>query len=668
MLLLEFYPQNIKNSERALLFNRNAPASYFNFFANSLRNPALFVTDNRLDLVSEFVDDFDEHSETDDELPENYDTSDQEDDFFSKHNSVTATRHLRRFLTLREINAENDTIELVGHAITYPALLDTTISTKLFKMEFAGDALVALENVEHEHGNQTPVFLFFFFMNCDERFQLDFDACENWVKTKLLKTFKTSWKRLIDTYQINCESWEDLETHWLDDEFKLEEDLNSQTSDDFSESEDETTEMWDDTSFAFLDSTKDDNNADEASSPWFTDSAIFADSAACADDFNASNLQTDANEDCVIGDLNVKNNFKRDFDCFANSMFFLPEYEEIDADAIESNLVTRTGTAFLLQFPWNFISFDFQFSNKSWDYNETAKNVDLYSFTDRLEIQKQTLRDLLQAKSANVAQMQIFDNAEEFAEIEDDVEVWPIATKNADVYATSVFIDDVSDEEETQIDDLKINRVKFKPGYSRIWRVARDTLRLQLNLPLIYQHKLTKYLHRFARVIQQKNDLFLEMTVRSVLLSSHLIQNIAFEKTSVNGANTYVNGTPTNNDFFLTRPGDCVQLIVTLKFYIFNRDAFAKIEFSKIKWKKIHAFKTAAESFGTFKTPQSTMPKALFKQKSEFEDVGAHVEVDFLTLSVVILREPDIFAQGGDGDCVTPRLRLSKNYNWKYIT
>jgi hypothetical protein len=57
------------------------------------------------------------------------------------------------------------------------------------------------------------------------------------------------------------------------------------------------------------------------------------------------------------------------------------------------------------------------------------------------------------------------------------------------------------------------------------------------------------------------------------------------------------------------------------------------------------------------------MPKALFKQKSEFEDVGAHVEVDFLTLSVVILREPDIFAQGGDGDCVTPRLRLSKNYN-----
>lgn len=47
------------------------------------------------------------------------------------------------------------------------------------------------------------------------------------------------------------------------------------------------------------------------------------------------------------------------------------------------------------------------------------------------------------------------------------------------------------------IGEVRISRIKFKPGYQRIWRRVRTALKDSLRLRFIYQKQLTRYLTRF---------------------------------------------------------------------------------------------------------------------------------------------------------------------------
>jgi hypothetical protein len=49
-------------------------------------------------------------------------------------------------------------------------------------------------------------------------------------------------------------------------------------------------------------------------------------------------------------------------------------------------------------------------------------------------------------------------------------------------------------------ENISIKRIKFKPGYSRLWRLSRVALKFLLSLKFQYQQKLTKYLSRFLRL------------------------------------------------------------------------------------------------------------------------------------------------------------------------
>jgi hypothetical protein len=47
--------------------------------------------------------------------------------------------------------------------------------------------------------------------------------------------------------------------------------------------------------------------------------------------------------------------------------------------------------------------------------------------------------------------------------------------------------------------EVKIPRIRFKPGYQRLWRQARTALKELLKLKFTYQQQLTKYLTRFYK-------------------------------------------------------------------------------------------------------------------------------------------------------------------------
>jgi hypothetical protein len=71
--------------------------------------------------------------------------------------------------------------------------------------------------------------------------------------------------------------------------------------------------------------------------------------------------------------------------------------------------------------------------------------------------------------------------------------------------------------------EVKLSRVKFKPGYQRLWRESRLALKDLLGLKFLYQQQLTKYVSRFVRKSQTDYSLSNELTLEKLLVYSRLV-------------------------------------------------------------------------------------------------------------------------------------------------
>ena len=111
--------------------------------------------------------------------------------------------------------------------------------------------------------------------------------------------------------------------------------------------------------------------------------------------------------------------------------------------------------------------------------------------------------------------------------------------------------------------EFKINRIRFKPGYQRLWREARSALKDLLGLKFIYQKQLTKYLVRFYKKVSipffAKNELkFYKVTIYSQLIPDYNTFNLFF-----NSNLFFLNGLPIADKGIVCVVNDFVQLIVS---------------------------------------------------------------------------------------------------------
>ena len=71
-------------------------------------------------------------------------------------------------------------------------------------------------------------------------------------------------------------------------------------------------------------------------------------------------------------------------------------------------------------------------------------------------------------------------------------------------------------------DSFNITRVRFKPGYSRIWRLARTSFKEIYGLKFKYQKPLTRYLGRLRRIPIKRKTPLLQMRLDTILSMTHL--------------------------------------------------------------------------------------------------------------------------------------------------
>ena len=214
---------------------------------------------------------------------------------------------------------------------------------------------------------------------------------------------------------------------------------------------------------------------------------------------------------------------------------------------------------------------------------------------------------------------------------------------------------------------VRIKRIKFKPGYSRIWRNARKALNLTLNLNFRYQYRLTRFLAKVSRIRNNSHIFINELTLLKLLFNSHFVTDLQFSKLLIESNLVFVNGLNTNNSNLNLFLGDFIQIIVNLKYYIVYRWMLNWNKYKRIRLTKLSRTKFRRRNIFKNKQRSYNLPDWILSSRIRLFDIPKYLEVDFFTLSTFIIYEPLSLHDFNPLNFVDSKNEVLNMYNWKYI-
>ena len=219
--------------------------------------------------------------------------------------------------------------------------------------------------------------------------------------------------------------------------------------------------------------------------------------------------------------------------------------------------------------------------------------------------------------------------------------------------------------------EVRIPRVRFKPGYQRMWRRARVALKESLNLKFVYQKQLTRYLTRFYKGSNRYTFSRAEMSLNRVVMYSRLLPDNPTVDSFISKKLIYLNGRLAYDANTILVPNDVVQLIVSMWYYVTYRwIANWTLKRGK-KFKKLVYRKGLANRQKVMKLKKQRSfytPNWIYLTRYDISDVKPYVEVDYFTLSTIVLYEPFTTYYFSPDETPDFRPTIYRMYNWKYIT
>ena len=218
--------------------------------------------------------------------------------------------------------------------------------------------------------------------------------------------------------------------------------------------------------------------------------------------------------------------------------------------------------------------------------------------------------------------------------------------------------------------ELRINRIKFKPGYQRLWRNFRLALAEFIEYKYIYQKQLTKYIFKFLRKTNQNYLTQNENKIIKVYIYSKLVLNTSmFNLFKLNNL-LFLNNVVLKSINMYIYKNDFIQVQISNWYYIFSKWMLNLLKYKGIKYKKLIFKKSLPLKYTLMKQKKQVsnyIPKWITKLEFDFLDVKSYLEVDFFTLSVFFIYDHNHLIYYTPTDALVIRNSVFKLYNWKYI-
>ena len=134
---------------------------------------------------------------------------------------------------------------------------------------------------------------------------------------------------------------------------------------------------------------------------------------------------------------------------------------------------------------------------------------------------------------------------------------------------------------------LRIRRLKFKPGYSRLWRESRVDIKEILEMKIRYQNRLTLKLHQLYHYQDRGSSTYSTATIFFALLGSQISVDMWSTLEFFNNEVIYLNGKLCTNRYTHLFLHDLIQIVINLKFYFLTRFLQNRIFLTIARFNKI---------------------------------------------------------------------------------
>ena len=219
--------------------------------------------------------------------------------------------------------------------------------------------------------------------------------------------------------------------------------------------------------------------------------------------------------------------------------------------------------------------------------------------------------------------------------------------------------------------ELYLPRVKFKPGYQRIWRQSRKAIADSIGLKYIYQKQMTKYMNRLSRKVNNYTLSLSENSLDKAILYSRLLPDMKTTKEFLGLGLIHLNGWKIKSLSNFVLPGDFIQLTISRWLSVYFRWLVIWSKNNKGKFKKLVFRKNLAASYKLMKQRKQRskhVPLWIYNSRFDISDIKPNFEVDYFTMSSFVLYDPLLIDYYTPDDLPDHRHYIYRLYNWKYIT
>lgn len=219
--------------------------------------------------------------------------------------------------------------------------------------------------------------------------------------------------------------------------------------------------------------------------------------------------------------------------------------------------------------------------------------------------------------------------------------------------------------------EIFLKRIRFKPGYQRIWRQAREAALEHFKIRTVYQQQLTKYLSKFYRQAHFNSFMYLETTLGRTIVYSRLLPDYPTVNLFKDKNFIFLNGRTLPELSTQVVPTDFIQLLISNWFYIYNKYITNTTITRVQKFRRLVYRKGMAHKYKVIKLRKQKSrytPKWVYYSRFDNSDIKTYFEVDYFTMSMYVIYNPYILDYSAPDDTIDLRISIYKMYNWKYIT
>ena len=242
---------------------------------------------------------------------------------------------------------------------------------------------------------------------------------------------------------------------------------------------------------------------------------------------------------------------------------------------------------------------------------------------------------------------------------------------NETIFTKNNFFHVKNKNQNNFFNEVRVPRIRFKPGYQRLWRDFRRALVELLSYRHTYQKQLTNYLTRFYRKINKSYISQEENSIDKILLYSKLLPDAQSLNSFFKNNMIFLNSKKLTSLAIYVYKNDFIQIEISNWYYIFSRWLFKLTRNRNLKLKRLVFKKGMSTRYKLMKQKKQRSnytPNWITNSKYDFQDIKSFLEVDFMTLSLFIIYDYNHFFYYTPIDLKLVNYNVYKMYNWKYLT